>query len=417
MKKIYTVLMFLALCAMPEMAWAQMEKIGIAAIVNDDIITTSDVEGRYALGTSGVSIQPTPEQAKELRRQALDALIDEQIRLQEAFRIGSTPTAEQIDEAFANMAAQNRVTPEQFKQGLESKPYMYQSLMRQIKTQIAWSEIIRKRVRPKITITEEEISAYIAEQDENPAKSEYRIAEIFLKNDESNKVLANRILAEMADGKQRFSTMAHQFSQGLEASKGGLLGWIPENSLDPVLNEAIMTMEPGGVSKPIVSTRGLHILMLLEKRDILAAEVGSQRVGIKQVTVMLPPNAPEELAEQALKFTRSVMSKANDCDGMDALIKEANSPLSRDLGVVRLADLPPPVVKTVRDLPIGKVSEPIRASDGFVLYMVCSREDNAAEMVREDAANALGTERLSRLQQRYYRDLRAAAYVDIKTQF
>jgi len=99
---------------------------------------------------------------------------------------------------------------------------------------------------------------------------------------------------------------------------------------------------------------------------------------------------------------------------MDEVLKKINSPMSRDMGQVKLAELPSPVVALVKDLPIGKISQPLRTNDSIGLFMVCGREESAENAVRDDIANTIGTDRLTRLQSRYYRDLRAAAYVDIK---
>jgi peptidyl-prolyl cis-trans isomerase SurA len=394
-------------------AFAQSQ-LGIAAVVNDDIITTRDVDGRILLAIQGSGIQPTPDVLKEMSRQATEALIDEHIRLQEASRLGVTPKNEEVDEAFAKLAAQNNLEAEQFKKMLQQKPGMYDSLRQQLKTQLAWKNVVRKKVRPQVNVTENDINAYIKEKEKNPAKVEFQVAEIFLKNTDANQKLATQIVSELRSGKKRFSVLAKQFSQGLEASKGGLLGWIPERSLEPVLDNAIKATKPGEISDAVVSQRGIHILLVREKRDILSTKTASQRLKLKQVVVPLPPKVPPEIEAKALQQSKLWQAEAKDCTAMDALIKKINSPVSRDIGAVRLADLPPAAVNAVKDLPDNKAADPIRANDGYVVFMVCGREENSEEAMRDDVANMIGTERLNRLQSRYYRDLRSAAYVDFK---
>lgn len=422
MKRI-SLLSFLFLIEMMSSVWAApaarpapapSKQLGIAATVNDDIITTRDVEGRVNMALQGAQMRPTPEILKELQHQALEALIDEQIRLQEASRIGGMPSKEEVDVSFAKVAEQNRLQPEQFKAALGKMPGVYESLRHQLQTQLAWSNVVKKKIRPQVNITENDITSYLAEKEKNVAKTEYQVAEIFLKNSESNKQLAGKLIEQLKSGKQRFSVLARQFSQGLEAGKGGLLGWIPEGRLEPVLDKAIQATPVGHISDVTVSERGLHIFLIRDKRAILAMKESSQRIQLKQVVIPIPSQAPDQYIDKAMQQAKIWQAEAKNCAAMDELIKKINSPLSRDLGMVRLADLPAPVVKIVKDLPLEKASEPTRATDGLITLMVCKREEGTDESVRDDIANQLGTERLNRLQYRYYRDLRSGAYVDIK---
>ena len=335
--------------------------------------------------------------------------------MQEAGRLESTPDDKEVDEGFAKLAEQNNLQPEQFKKVLSARPGVYESLRQQIKTQIAWGNVIKRKIRPKVNVTEEDINAYLAEKAKNPAKVEYQIAEIFLRNTDANKALAQQIVKDLRSGKQRFSAVARQFSQGLEASKGGLLGWLAEGALEDSLNTAIKATPIGQITDPVTSSRGLHILLIRERRDVLPTQQASQRLRLKQVVVPLPPKElPPKMQKQAEAQIQFFQTEAKDCAAMDAMIKKINHPMSRDNGMVRLGNLPAPIVQAVKDLQENKVSAPVRAGDGLAIFMVCGRESDAEQTVRDDAANAIGNERLNRLQERYYRDLRSAAYVDIR---
>ncbi len=411
MKKFVIAFLFSLL---PFGAFAAQSQMGIAAIVNDEIITTSDVTARVSLALQGANMKPDAKFLEGMRKQALDALIDEQIRLQEARRLGVSPTKEQVDESLAKMAQQNGTTAENFKKVLSAQPGVYESLRRQMETQAAWTNVIKRKVRPQVNVSEEDITNYLVEKEKNPAKVEFMVAEIFLRNNENNQQLAQQLLKELRSGKQRFSVIAKQFSQGLEASKGGLLGWIPEGTLEPALDAAIKNTQIGQLSDPVVSSRGIHILLVRERKDILATQQASQRLNMKQVVVPLPKDVSPKMMEQAMAQAKFFYSEAKDCAAMDALIKKINHPMSRDLGSVRLGDMPPPVVRLVKDMPENKPTEPVRAADGLAVFMVCGRQDDAGKTVRDDVANIIGAERLNRQQSRYYRDLRSAAYVDIR---
>lgn len=389
-------------------------KVGIAAIVNDTIITTSDVMGRINLGLQGSNLKPDPKIMKEFEKQALEALIDEEIRLSEARRLGITPTEEEVNESFVNLAKQNGRTPEEFKKILQRFDGVHSSLIHQLKTQIAWNNVIRRKIRPQIKVSEDDIDANIAEQNKSPAKIEYQIAEIFLRNTEANKKLADQLVKELRSGKQRFSVVAKQFSQGLEASKGGLIGWVRQGALEEQLNSAISITQIGQITDVITTLRGLHILLIRERRDVLPLDQSSLRLNLKQITLPVPIQAPQEYKNQALAFARELTVTTKDCKAMDKAISKMNNPASKDLGEVRLGDLSPAVIREVKSLQVNQITQPIITGDAILLFMVCGRNSAVEETIRNDIANQIGTERLNRMQQRYYRDLRSAAYVDIK---
>lgn len=417
MTRLFSCIITLALAftvLQPVQAFAQRAKLGIVAVVNDEVITSADVDGRFNMAVKGANINPDAKEERILRKQSLDALIEEKIRIQEANRQGVVASKEEIQDAFTKVAAGNNIPANEFRAALEDVPGLYDSLLHQLKAQISWGNVIKKKIRPQINITENDIATYLEEKAKNPAKVEFNVAEIFMKITDNNEKLAKQLVSELRNGKQPFPVVARQFSEGLEASKGGLLGWIPENSLEPVLNEALKKARQGEVIGPITTPRGIHILLLREKRDVLALKESTKRVQIKQIIIPLPMDVPDEINERALEQARFFQGEAKNCDAMDVVLKKINSPMSRDIGQVRLADLPSPVVAIVKDAPIGKISPPLRTNDSIGLFMVCGRDEGGEGSIRDDVANIIGTERLGRLQSRYYRDLRAAAYVDIK---
>jgi peptidyl-prolyl cis-trans isomerase SurA len=394
-------------------AYAEMQN-GIAAIVNEDIITTNDVQGRVAMAIQGANMKPDAKILKELYKQALDSLIDEQIRLQEANRLGITPDEKELAETFAKISEQNGLSPEQFKMRLQATEGLYESLQQQLKTLAAWGNVVRRKIRTQIVVSEEDINAYLEEKKKNPAKFESQVAEIFLRQTDANIKMATQLINELRSGKQRFSVIARQFSQGLEASKGGLLGWIPDGTLEAPLDETIRKTPVGQLSSPVESPRGIHIFLVRERKEILPLAESSQRLVLKRLGIPLAPNAPSAIRTKAEQFLVRLKSRGLNCTTIDKEIALANNPLSTTMPETRLGDLPPQIMRVVKTLALDTLSEPVSASDGLALFMVCKRDEGMDDKIREDVATIIGTERLNRLQYRYYRDLRAASYVDIR---
>lgn len=419
-KKIIPVLACVLLGGLTSLAHAQ-SNAGIAAVVNDNVITNSDVKARVDLAIHGSKIQPDAAVRQQMERQALQALIEEQIRMSEAKRLNIDIDDKEIEEGIDKIATQNNIPPETFRKILDQRPGIAKSLRDQIRVQVAWGKLVRQKLRQQVTVTDNDIDVYLAEQAKQTGKTEYEIAEILLPfQDDASEAgalkLAQQMVADLHAKKQRFSVLAKQFSQGAEASKGGLLGWVTEGRLDPALDSALTNLPIGQATDPIKANGAYHILFMKDRRKIMSLAESSQKLQIKQVFTPAPPQAPPQYVEQSFKQIKEWQAQATDCMAMQKIITANPSPMSRDLGMVALAELPPPVAAVVKDAETGKALEPLRASDGFLLLMVCGREDNSAnpEAVRDTAANIIGSERLNRLQRRYFRDLKDAAYIDIK---
>ncbi len=111
---------------------------------------------------------------------------------------------------------------------------------------------------------------------------------------------------------------------------------------------------------------------------------------------------------------------------MDRLAREVKASGAVDIGRLRTAELPPRIRQVVEKLPVGKASPPLQMDDGFIVLMVCARGPTQAAAAapaatpanlpdREEVVRSLGTQRVDMLARRYLRDLRRAAFVDIRT--
>ena len=255
-------------------AHAQSRSTGIAAVVNQEAISTKDVEERMRLIMSSSGIPDKAEIRDRLRPQITNTLIEEKLKIQHAAEFDIDVSDEEIERGFANIAGQNQLSSEEFKNLLARQGVSARSLQEQIRSQIAWSKFVQRRVRPRIEIAANEVNAVLERMKSKIGTQEYRVFEIFLPvseaADESNvRQLGDRLYRELSGGKVPFQRVASQFSQSPGASqKGGDLGWVQEKQLADILDQTLRTMEKGAISQPVRSLSGYHILMLADKRDI-----------------------------------------------------------------------------------------------------------------------------------------------------
>lgn len=243
---------------------------GIAAVVNDDIISMSDLSARLQLALVSSGLPGTAEVRQRLTPQVLRSLVDERLQMQEASRANIAVTDKEIDDAFGRVAEQNQMKRDQLEKMLASQGVPRSALESQIRATIGWGKLVQRRLRPSIEIGEDEIDAVLRRIEANAGKPEYLAAEIFLavdspEREEEVRRLADRLVEQIGQGAS-FPAVARQFSQSAGATNGGDLGWVQQGQLPDELDSALRDLRPGQASRPIRSLTGYHILLLREQR-------------------------------------------------------------------------------------------------------------------------------------------------------
>ncbi|HCK84043.1 MAG TPA: hypothetical protein DHW63_05855, partial [Hyphomonadaceae bacterium] len=168
-----------ALAAMTSPAAAQLGE-GVAAIVNDTVISTFDVRQRANLLLVSAGIQSTPEMQQRARTQALRDLVDEHLQMQEAAHFEIEVTAEQIDRRVADIARSNETTIEGLTEQLARDGVSVSTLRSQIGADIAWQRLMGGMYGSRLRISEIDIRETQERIAANATRPQYQISEIFL---------------------------------------------------------------------------------------------------------------------------------------------------------------------------------------------------------------------------------------------
>jgi peptidyl-prolyl cis-trans isomerase SurA len=136
------------------------------AIVDDDIIMASELRERIAgvtetLRSRGMDIPPEDE----LIRETLDRLILDSIQLQKGQRVGVRISDAQLDAAIQNIAAQNRMTQEQFIAALQRQGQSYAEMREQLRREMIIQRVQAGNVNQRIQITPKEVDNFLATED------------------------------------------------------------------------------------------------------------------------------------------------------------------------------------------------------------------------------------------------------------
>ena len=188
-----------------------------------------------------------------------------------------------------------------------------------------WGKVIQRRLRPLVEVGDEEVTARMERMRANAGKTEYLVAEIFLRVDDAASEsqvenVANSLVAQIKEG-ANFAAVAQQFSQGAGALQGGDLGWVTQGQLPRELDGAlsdlgarglnelpewlmnlVQTLNEGETSEPYAVSNGA-LLVVLCHRDV-QGDVGVTR---EQITQQI---GTERLELQARRLLRDIRSEA-----------------------------------------------------------------------------------------------------------
>lgn len=401
-------------------AFASAQGLRVVARVNDDAITDFDLAQRILFAVRTTGLQDTPDLRQRMASQVLRQMIDERLQIQDAKRWGLKASDGELQQRFNDIERAAGMSRGQFRQYLQSVGVPFEIAVQQIEAQIAWTKIIRRKVRPQVDVSEAEIDDTLNRMRSNVGKTESRVAEIFVPIDRAEladeaKRSADRISDQLRRGAP-FGAVAQQFSQGATAQAGGEIGWILPGSLDPVLDNALERLQVRQFSEPIRSSAGWHILYVIDRRQFAATRPEDARLNLTQMTLPLPINAsPDEIAKatvEAQKATTGVRS----CADLHARSRELKGATSGDLNGIRVGDLQAnrEMFEQIPKLNIGGTAGPFRVAEGLQVVALCGKSGGDGMPTRDAISQQLLLQKLEAAGRRYMRDLRRLATIDIK---
>ncbi len=238
---------------------------GIVAIVNGAPITLSQINQRVEI------IKQKYPDSKDLKKKALDDLIDDDIIYNELKTLGASIDESDVDNAIEQMSEANGVPISSLKSDLKSKGIDFNAYRDEIKSEIAKSKLVSYKFRSEITITDDDIQRYyIAHKKEFAGVKQANISHILIEvppdaspEKQKNLLKIARTVVSGIKGGEAFSDVAIKYSDDKYTKKsGGYLGYVQEGSLYPVLDTAIFKAKPGDLIGPIRTPVGYEIILI-----------------------------------------------------------------------------------------------------------------------------------------------------------
>ncbi len=236
----------------------------VIAVVNDDIITMSDLQ-REAAKNHG---------DKRDDGLLLEDMINRKLELAAAKRASMDTTDKELDEAVADIMKRNSLDRAQFEAALAKDGLTLEQYRAELKEQMTVSRVFNKFVRSGLAVEETEIRAFYDRNTKNYSlPEEIRVRQILFKiPDKASTAQTDAVrdkaktVYERAKRGEDFVRLVREFSESETAEQDGDLGFMQREHTLPEIEQAARTMKPGEIAGPLQCASGFHIIRLEEVR-------------------------------------------------------------------------------------------------------------------------------------------------------
>ena len=399
----------------------------IVAVVDEDVILQSELDraernilSQYANRQDQL---PPPE---VLHRQVLERLILVRLGVARAAETGVRVSDEEVDAAVANIAQQNKFTPEQMRAQLAQQGQSFANFRNSLRDELTIQRMRQHFAQTRISVSDAEVNAALAAQANGGPQ--YRLAHILIGLPESAtpaqiataQTKIDGVKALIDKGEMDFAAAAVRYSDSANALEGGDLGWRSLDEIPTAFANTIHDMKVGQVIGPTRGPSGFQLLKLVETRD--ATKAAPQMVtqyNARHILIRTDGTVSDTQAKAKIDTLRARL--AGGAEFATVAQDSSDDPNSAgkggDLGWFTQETYGPEFGTQVAALQDGQVSAPFKSVAGWhIVQRIGSRQaDVSDESRRAQARETIGQRKLEEEWARYQRDMRNEAYVDIRT--
>ncbi len=397
----------------------------IAAVVDEDVILQSELDRAVANILAQYADrrhQLPPRQV--LERQVLERLILMKLQTARAAETGVRVGDAEVDAAISAIAQQNNLSPDQLRQQLAREGMSIEDFRASLRDEILIQRLRQRFAQSRISVSDAEVDAALAAR---VGAAQYQLAHILVALPEGatpeqiaiGQQKIDGIKSLLDRGEMDFAAAAVRYSDSPNALEGGNLGWRTLDEVPVAFANAIRSMSPGEVIGPIRGPSGFQLLQLVDVRESAGAGPTVTQYNARHILVR-PAEGPAGDSEARARIETLRARIAGGADFQAVAQESSDDTLSRedggDLGWFTEDEFGPEFGGQVAALEDGQVSAPCRTQAGWhIVQRVGSRQasvddENRRAQVRE----SIGQRKLEDEWDRYLREMRGEAYVDIR---
>ena len=402
----------------------QVELDRVAVIVDSGVVLESEILDLLTTIKEQAALkgQSLPSD-KALRTQVVDKLINDSIITQLGERMGVQVSDAQLDETLTNMAKEDKLTLEQFRQNIVKDGTNYDKYREIVRTELISGEVRRNSVSRRIYVSPQDVANLLSSMKEQTNTDvEYRLGHILIgfptdaTQDDMNsaKTRAEKVIELLNKGSD-FAKIAIASSGGSNALQGGDLGWKNINELPTLFSSIIDGEKKETILGPIRTGLGFSIVKIIDirGREIVEVEESKSRHILIEPSVILSEAKAELLLQGYLD-----QFNAGEADFADLAKTHSEGPSAingGDLGWADPANWDPIFSAALARLKIDEVSKPFRTSFGWHIVQLTGRRtlDATAQMNENKAHRILFNRKFGLESARWIKELRDEAYIKV----
>ena len=399
----------------------------IVAIVDEDVVLRSELDramqnilSQYA----GRETQLPPRDV--LERQVIERLVLLKLQVARAEGSGVRVTNQEVDQALANIAGQNGISIEQLTAQLTRDGSSYEEFRTSIRDELLVQKLRQRYAQTRVSVSDAEIDAAMDAQ--QAAGIQYHLAHILVAlpegaTPEQIKTAQGKIdgiKALLDRGEMDFAAAAVRYSDSPNALEGGDLGWRGGDEIPSAFVQMVSQMSAGQVSDPLRGPSGFQLLQMVESRDASQDSSAQTVTQYKASHILIRVDDQTSDAEAKAKIDTLAARLAGGADFAELAAQESQDLNSKvrggDLGWFNADAFGLEFGGQITRMADDEVSQPFRTSTGWhIIKRTGSRQtDVNAQNKRNQIAETIGRRKLEDEWNRYLRELRGEAYVDVR---
>jgi peptidyl-prolyl cis-trans isomerase SurA len=270
----------------------------VAATVNGRTITYADLDKKYQSTFMSSTERPSDDQMAIQKLEVLRTLVDNEIMLQRAEKLGLMATDADVESKFAELKAP--YTQEEFQRQLAATKMSVDDMKVQLKRDLSVQKLFNKEITSHISISERDVTDfYNANKSSfNFPEPQIHLAQILVtpnpdpnvrnlkgdkaQNEEQARKKMDMLVARLRQDPDDFAQLAQSFSEDpTSAPNGGDLGFVPESALEkvnPELRKVIQAASPGQVTNVVHTAEGYRVFKIYSNEHAGQRELADPRV-------------------------------------------------------------------------------------------------------------------------------------------
>lgn len=430
MNKLFACLLAVAAVFAAPVQAQQLQPVDrMIAVVDEDVILQSELDrAMQNILAQYANRQEQLPPRDVLQRQVLERLVLVRLQVARAAETGVRASDEEVDAAIANIAKQNNFTPEQMRAQLARDGLSLADLRNSIRDELTIQRLRQRFAQSRISVSDTEVDAALATQAKGGPQ--YRLAHILVALPEgatpeqiaTAQQKIGGVKALIDKGEMDFAAAAVRYSDSPNALEGGELGWRSLDEIPTAFASTIRGMQVGQVIGPTRGPSGLQLLKLVETRDAaqaLAEPSMVTQLHARHILVRSSDSVSEAQAKAKIVTLRARLAGGADFAAVAMENSEDTSSADKggDLGWFGQDSYGPEFGSQVAALQDGQVSAPFKTQAGWhIVERIGSRQANVTDQTRRtQVRETIGQRKLEDEWNRYLRELRSEAYVDIRT--